>query len=201
MSRFYGYGEDFLTLLVLIKRIDEFLSELEDKISSECYIYYRPSFGRAGGTEEKKSSQFGEFDAIVVNGGNAYLIESKWDGSSFEDNTLKLTDNQVHRHMVMEWYHENWSYNIWDDDKKASEFESKFHKNVFPSERSKLRNNLDTIMNQIQNKQIKHVILYITKSGKIPIKEKYFLNDDEIKFEKVIIDYTQEPSNGNFILL
>lgn len=201
MIHLYGYGEDFLTLLVLSKRLDEFLSELGDKTSTECSIYYRPSFGRSGGKEEKKSSQFGEFDAIVVNGKNAYLVESKWDGSSFKDNILKLTDNQIHRHMVMEWYHENWSDDIWKNDDKASEFEKKFHKNVFPSERSKLRKNLDTIMNEIQDKQIKHVILYITKSGEIRIIQKYRLNDYEIKFEKVIINYSQEESKDNYILL
>ena len=108
MTTIYGYGEDFLTLWVLTEKFDEFLRRLDDKPDSECRIYYRPSFGRAGGIKDKRSAQFGEFDAIVLTEDQAYLIESKWDGASFKDDRLVLAENQVRRHRVMQWYYENW---------------------------------------------------------------------------------------------
>ena len=82
-----GYGEDFLTFWAITKRLNEILSQLKDKTDPEkCTVIYRPSFGRRGGL---RRSEFGEFDTIIVTPEKAYLVESKWDGSSasFQKNT------------------------------------------------------------------------------------------------------------------
>ena len=55
----FTYGEDALTLWALKNKFLEILKKYEDNTPvSQCKIFYRPSFGRRGGS---KSSQFGEF--------------------------------------------------------------------------------------------------------------------------------------------
>lgn len=125
-----GYGEDFLTFWAITRKLDEILHQLNDDTSpEECMVFYRPSFGRRGGT---KCSEFGEFDALIVTPQTAYLIESKWDGSeaSFPNNVLKLHDIQTKRHQIFKWYHENWEEEKWSEfaQKHAKEFKAKFGK-------------------------------------------------------------------------
>ena len=123
-----GYGEDFLTLWAITKKIDEILSQLDDKTNLEkCKILFRPSFGRAGGID---SAQFGEFDVIIITQNKAYLVESKWDRSKIQNNTLRLDKVQIFRHKILHWYHEHWQGGTWKTfvDKHREEFKTELKK-------------------------------------------------------------------------
>ena len=75
-----GYGEDALTLWAMKKRLDFILDKLNDPTDPDnCKVFFRPSFGRRGGP---KSSEFGEFDFILLSIKRVYLGESKWERSS-----------------------------------------------------------------------------------------------------------------------
>jgi len=64
MTKILGYGEDALTLWALKNKLSISLNAFEDQTNPEdCIVFYRPSFGRSGGT---LSAQFGEFDALVA---------------------------------------------------------------------------------------------------------------------------------------
>lgn len=97
MNEILGYGEDALTLWALKKHISEILNKLNDQTTpSDCLVFFRPSFGRSGG---KRSAQFREFDSILASSKNIYLIESKWDNlSQNQDVKIELSDVQILRH-------------------------------------------------------------------------------------------------------
>jgi len=99
MAKIVGYGEDSLTLWALKQRLNDVLREFQDKhASSNCLVFYRPSFGRRS---RKESSVFGEFDALVVSSKNVYLIESKWDNlGQSKENRLVLRREQTLRHRI-----------------------------------------------------------------------------------------------------
>ncbi len=104
-----GYGEDSLTLWALTQKLEYLLKKLSDPSKSEeCTIFYRPSFGRRGG---EKSSQFGEFDFILITLTTAYLGESKW-WQSKEINAnklmIELSPSQEKRHQLFKEYIEAW---------------------------------------------------------------------------------------------
>ncbi len=63
MAEIFGYGEDALTLRLLMKQISFILGNEDKTLLSDCLVFYRPSFGRSGGS---KSAEFGEFDAIIA---------------------------------------------------------------------------------------------------------------------------------------
>jgi hypothetical protein len=119
-----GYGEDALTLWAIQNKLGKILSalgELEDK--SKLRVLFRPSFGRSGGSG---SSQFGEFDFIVLCNRTLLLGESKWDGSSEKvtDGKLNLRAEQILRHQIFKFYVQEWSfgkYSSW------AELETKGH--------------------------------------------------------------------------
>ena len=101
MIRLYGYGEDALALWAIRHRLDEILHSLKDTPDpSGCEVFYRPSFGRSGGL---RSSQFGEFDFIILSDAHVYLGESKWDKNMKvpSDGTIKLPEKQLRRHKVL----------------------------------------------------------------------------------------------------
>ena len=102
MCKILGYGEDALTLLALKSHMSKILERFEDKSDpSKCLVFYRPSFGRSGG---EKSSEFGEFDAMVASLENIYLIESKWDNLSNNENyKVKIKNVQQLRHDIFSW--------------------------------------------------------------------------------------------------
>jgi hypothetical protein len=76
----YTYGEDALTLWAIQNRLGELLRKLRDVSDpASCEVFFRPSFGRRGAAH---SSQFGEFDFIILANRHLYLGESKWDEST-----------------------------------------------------------------------------------------------------------------------
>jgi hypothetical protein len=164
-----GYGEDFLTFWAVSKKLNEILNQLNDDTDpDECIIFYRPSFGRKGGT---KRAEFGEFDALVITPKTAYLVESKWDGSSasFPDNMLELRDVQTRRHEIFRWYHESWKGEKWKDfvSKYADEFRRKFRKNI-PREDSLLCQNLITVLSKTQGRKLVDVLLFLHRKKELP---------------------------------
>ena len=99
MGEIFGYGEDALTLWALKHHTSAILETFQDQTApSNCIIFYRPSFGRSGGS---KSAEFGEFDAILASSENVYLIESKWDNlSRFNKREITLRAEQKMRHRI-----------------------------------------------------------------------------------------------------
>jgi len=157
-----GYGEDFLTFWAVTKRLSEILHQLEDETDPEkCTVIYRPSFGRRGGL---RRSEFGEFDTIIVTPEKAYIVESRWDGSSasFPNNVLELEDVQTRRHEIFRWYHENWKQESWGEfvRKHAQEFKEKFRKNIAP-ESSLLSKNLMTVLREMRGRKLVDVLLFL----------------------------------------
>jgi len=92
--KYLVYGEDGLSLKYLRENLSELLNKLDKSNPEDCTVFYHPSFGR--------TRHYGEFDAIIITHENAYLIESKWDGSS--DISLGLKENQTKRHKILKWY-------------------------------------------------------------------------------------------------
>lgn len=108
--RVLGYGEDSLTLWALTQRLQEILTALRDRsCAADCEALYRPSFGRAGGPN---SSQFGEFDFILLTGEGIYLGESKWDncGATRIPSKITLHGEQRLRHEVFRYYVDNFAF-------------------------------------------------------------------------------------------
>lgn len=186
-----GYGEDFLTFWAITRKLDEILKQLNDATSpEECIVFYRPSFGRRGGT---KRSEFGEFDALIVTPQTAYLVESKWDGSeaSFPNNILKLHKVQTRRHQIFRWYHENWKEEKWSEfaQKHAQEFKARFGKSI-PKEDSLLSRNLRTILKYTRGRTLVDVLLFLHRKKPPKI---------QTSFKVVKIKY--EPTDGEYIRL
>jgi hypothetical protein len=180
----YAYGEDALTLWAIKNKLPEILGELGDETKvDECKMFFRPSFGRGG----KGTSNFGEFDFILLTGKAIYLGESKWDGSSekLKDGLLELRPEQLFRHNVFKWYMDNWTFACpqltdWKDLIHASKNrEPKFPKveqneneredKTVPPEGSLLASNIKTVSDIIAKhfKAIKpatiNVLLYMHK--------------------------------------
>ena len=108
MVKIFGYGEDALTLWLLNNQPQVILQRFNDKSEpADCTAFYRPSFGRSGGSG---SAEFGEFDAIMASKENIYLIESKWDNHQQTNRAeLILRPEQTERHKVFKWYLSNWN--------------------------------------------------------------------------------------------
>ena len=194
-----GYGEDFLTLWLVTEKLDEIIKDetnLEDAI-----VFYRPSFGRRGKSDNKISSQFGEFDAIVISDRTTYLIESKWDGTlrnASNAEKVVLPDHQVERHQILEWYIRNWKPEDWEKhtQNKINDFKNRFRNNVIAPKGSRLRQNLKTVLNQIRSgTDVRHLIVYFSKNGFPEIKKNY----GDIVFEERKIKY--RPALDNYIKL
>ncbi len=166
-----GYGEDALTLWALTARLGEVLTQLHDPTApSGCRVFYRPSFGRAGG---RGSPQFGEFDFILLAGQVLYLGESKWDRSpeKMTDGVLQLQKVQVERHKLFRFYVDEWasgSYASWRDfARQANEMPQlkRMVKTIAP-DGSLLAHNLQTVLQEItgyyvHKPEVKNVLLYL----------------------------------------
>ena len=166
----FGYGEDALTLWALTSRLSTTLHELNDLTSpSNCRVFFRPSFGRRGGS---KSSQFGEFDFILLSKDSIYLGESKWDKSSeiIVENNLTLKNEQLLRHDLFKFYLENWAfggYQSWKEfsiHAKSRLEQISITKPVAP-DGSLLATNLRTILNVIREyyqslPRVQNLLLY-----------------------------------------
>lgn len=205
----FAYGEDALTLWAIKTRLDGILKDIEDKTKPEnCQVFFRPSFGRSGGTN---SSQFGEFDFIILADEKLYLGESKWDRSSEHiDNNgnLQLRIEQSKRHEIFRTYIEEWICGCCSDWKDLINKQSKINK-IAPL-KSLLAENMETALRIIQfhyvNRApvIKNLLLYLynSTSNKInPPNNVCDIKGNIINFTVVPIDYSQAltPRFGNFI--
>ena len=151
-----GYGEDALTLWTIQHRLAEILDKVGDRsLASECQIFFRPSFGRRGGV---KSSQFGEFDFIILARDNLYLGESKWDRSPeiAGSNSLTVREEQVLRHWVLRFYIREWAfgqYTSWNQfirEATKKLYQEQIQKPLAPTG-SLLASNLMTILGVIRH--------------------------------------------------
>jgi hypothetical protein len=201
-----GYGEDALTLWSLKNKLDFILASLGDSSDvSKCRAFFRPSFGRSGGNN---SSQFGEFDFIILAEQCLYLGESKWDKSREKiiNGMMDLRGEQLLRHRLFKFYIDEWAfgnYTEWGAFKSIGEDKLKqqgIDKPIAPAY-SLLATNLQTVLRIIQdhysNKpKIRNVLLYFYNGaiGRNPIIEAG--ND----FEVVMIDFSKDISR-NYIHL
>jgi hypothetical protein len=201
-----GYGEDALTLWALQNKLIQILKFLKDASDpSECKIFFRPSFGRRGGSN---SSQFGEFDFILLTKTCLYLGESKWDKSSELSNagSLELRPEQKLRHRIFEFYVRKWAFGQYDSWKKFLEGQEKFSKEEFGKPlapiNSLLKSNLMTVLGIIsghftKTPQIINLLLYMydSSSGEPPTMT---VSKMDSKFHFVPVDYSGF-GEGNFI--
>jgi hypothetical protein len=177
MSKVFGYGEDALTLWLLKNHPYEILKRFKDRTEPcDCLVFYRPSFGRSGGSD---GAEFGEFDAILASRNNIYLIESKWDNHRIsKQKELVLRSEQTARHEVLQWYLANWSSRYGNDWKafvmeKGKEIVA--GKKIAPTG-SLLAKNLQQILSQLHehcpsctNKDnIRNVLLFFHSSKSNP---------------------------------
>lgn len=207
MKKILGYGEDAFTLWALKNRGADFLEKVRDKtLTSNCLFLFRPSFGRSGGEE---SSEFGEFDAIVISLENVYLIESKWDNfSEFENQKVTIKQVQRDRHKILQWYLTHWDQEYTNDWKRfmkeyASDFEKQFSGKPIAPANSLLAKNLQSILNMSKQRcrnmstksYIKNILLFFYNGDKSTPPDR--ISGD---FQLISIDYSQETV-GNFIPL
>ncbi len=202
----FAYGEDALTLYAIKNKLAVILQTLRDTSdSSQCQILFRPSFGRRGG---EKSSQFGEFDFILLTKASIYLGESKWHRSSepIRDGILMLRDEQQVRHAIFKFYIEEWAfgnYPTWHDFEAPAKTKLQLlgiTKPVAP-EGSLLASNLQTVLRIIKKRYtamppIQNVLLFL-HSGATASQIPRGAGKD---FEVVAVDYS-EGIFENFIQL
>jgi len=213
MNEILGYGEDALTYWALKERLSEILKKLDDSSNpSDCLVFFRPSFGRRGG---EGRAEFGEFDAILASSQNVYLIESKWDNSSQnEEAEIKLAEAQIRRHKIFAWYLKNWNTQKYSGnwEKFKNDFESNFtstgnfpHKRIAPTG-SRLAKDLEFVLNKLQEhgkkfsceyRKPRNVLLYFYGNKSKEISK---VTAEDLNFEVVNINYSRYVS-GNFITL
>jgi hypothetical protein len=165
MTTVFGYGEDSLTLWFLKNQPQVVLERFSDNTKpSDCLAFYRPSFGRSGGSE---SAEFGEFDAIMASKENIYLIESKWDNHrQSAPAKLVLRPEQTERHEVFRWYLSKWN-------EESAEF-IKGKKLAPPN--SLLATNLQHVLSQLRQccpnaanlDHVKNVLIYFHSANSKP---------------------------------
>lgn len=202
-----GYGEDALTIWALKYKVKDILNILNDKSdTSKCKVLFRPSFGRRGGGQ---SSQFGEFDFILLSECCLYLGESKWDQSSEKigNGKLSLRNEQKLRHKIFQFYVKEWAfgqYESWNDFERKGmvklENEGLKNKPIAP-DGSLLANNIQTVLKVIKTHyknlpEIKNVLIYFYK-GLDPEQLPKEAGDD---FMVVSIDYSANLLD-NYILI
>jgi hypothetical protein len=201
----YGYGEDALTLWALANRLEDILEQLGDESKQEdCQVFYRPSFGRSGG---ENSSQFGEFDFVVLSKNRLYLGESKWDRSSLriKDGVVLLDETQAKRHRVFKAYVEHCAFGDcepWEEFKERSE---PLIGRPIPGEDSLLASNLKEMMKAIReyyhglqsSVEPVDVLLYLHR-GQDAERLPRTVTDD---FKLACINYSQAEMLGNYITI
>ncbi len=201
-----GYGEDALTLGIIQRQSSEILETLGDNSSSSnSLVFFRPSLGRSGG---KNNPQFGEFDLIIATANNVYLIESKWDNFTINDNdVIELKSEQILRHKIFSWYFVNWNahqHKSWDDfvEQKTDIFSKLFSGKLIAKPETLLAQNLETILVKLREyctkyDSPKNVLLYFHRKQSQKIKR---VKSGRVKFEIINIDYSKFTTN-NFINL
>jgi hypothetical protein len=196
--RVYGYGEDSLTLWALRHRLDVILEAYDDKtLPADCQVFYRPSFGRSGGDN---SSQFGEFDFIILAKHHLYLGESKWDRSSvkIEGGVLKLEGVQARRHEIFKAYVKHWAFGEYRDWEVFRVEAEPLIGRPIPGKDSLLAENLQAILGAIRRhydseRKPKDVLVYFHRgedAGQIP-------QQASDGFKLVPMEY--ETALGNYI--
>jgi hypothetical protein len=203
LAKILGYGEDSLTLWMLRHHIPMILDEDDKTLESDCLVFYRPSFGRSGGAD---SSEFGEFDAILISLENIYLVESKWDNlsaSKSEKNIVRPV--QRLRHQLFSWYITHWDGRYaknWNRfvDEHGQNFKKKFNKRI-PSN-GLLAENLEFLLETILKhckkfsgeQNVRNVLMFFYKKrlAILPVKPE--------DFTLLTIDYSQNV-RGNFVKL
>lgn len=206
MSKLFGYGEDFLTLWAINEQLEIILEKFKDNsTTSDCFVFYRPSFGRSGGVG---SAEFGEFDAIIASKEYIYLIESKWDNlSNYKKERVVLREEQLVRHKVFTWYLTHWSKKYsgkWQEfveNNKENFVSGKRLPKVQEGKQCILATNLEFILKRLldhcrgfsSKANIMNVLLFFYNSEvSIPPNE---VNAD---FTLIPLDYSKK-TKGNFI--
>jgi hypothetical protein len=167
-----GYGEDGLTYWALTNKLQDILDNFQDN-STECTAYYRVSCGRSGG---KKSSQFGEFDAILATPQKIYLIESKWDNGGRPPQVLVLKEVQTLRHLIFTWLLQRWREDPqanWQAFRKNAidAFTQEFPNRQLARSGKLLARNLEYLLPKLTGKEIVNVLLYFYREGFQPPKQ------------------------------
>ncbi len=198
-----GYGEDGLTLWALTQRLDDLLRKLDDPgRASEILIFYRPSFGRAGGTG---SAPFGEFDAILMTGSKTFLIESKWDGSPLVGNQIVLAEHQILRHRIFRWILVHWAQQRpidWDSFRRENEkaFRVDFGEKPMAPTGSLLARNLEYTLHRLTNRGMRPpedvVLFFHREKGRVPGSIASPAND----FRLVAISFATLEKSGFFAM-
>jgi hypothetical protein len=193
----FAYGEDALTLWALTNKLPAILQALKDSSDPfRCQVFFRPSFGRSGG---ESSSQFGEFDFMLLAAQNLYLGESKWQQSTekIKDGVLNLRKEQLLRHTLFKFYVEEWAfggYSSWHEfecNAQPKLLQVGIVKPIAP-ERSLLTANLRTVLGVITKHyvglpNVKNVLLFLHNDMSIDnIPQKAGLD-----FEVVSVDYAE----------
>ncbi len=209
-----GYGEDALTLWMLMQCLGTFLKKLGDSSDPQrCLVWYRPSFGRSGGD---RKPQFGEFDFIICSPSCLYLGENKWEGSqeSTDGKTLDLRPEQKIRHLFFRFYVQQWiqcQCSTWIQFIRSSavkqsltEFNRQLHeefgiRKTIPKPDTRLAKNLESILNAIKNyyqhvPPVKDILVFFCS----PKSTQYLPVRSSGSFQIVLFDYSQ-ASEGNFI--
>ncbi len=166
-----GYGEDSLTIAVLLTHTPRLLMALGDATEGNRVLtLYRPSFGRRAVSGRRgPPCVFGDFDAIIITPECTYLIESKRTGSSeTEGAEVHLRKEQVCRHAVMRAYIEEWHATRatgWDDFIRRSGIAGRLHAlgRQLPPSGSRLAENLRYVLNMasISSGQVQDVLLFL----------------------------------------
>jgi len=193
-----AYGEDALTLWALKNKLSSILNDLHDSSdATECQAIFRPSFGRSGGPE---SSQFGEFDFIILSKHHIYLGESKWDRSSerVQEGILTLRPEQQLRHDMFKFYIAEWAFGRYtDEDWGVFEAEAKPKLQMLKIEKpiapdgSLLASNLKTVLRVIRSHypsrpEVKNILLYLYSGSR---KRQLFQRAGQ-DFDVVEVDYS-----------
>lgn len=201
-----GYGEDALTLWALRNKLDAILSKLGDSSSQEKHtVFFRPSFGRRGGS---RSSQFGEFDFIILADRRVYLGESKWHRSSRDvaGSKLHLRQEQLDRHKIMAWYITEWTkrgFSKWKDflsEKERRITDEGVSKPMAPAG-SLLAENLKAILDVIRERyasspKVENVLLYLYNGRKHETPPQEAADD----FALVKLDYSEAVRSEGEVL-
>lgn len=173
----HAYGEDALTLWALSQQLSLILQQLDDSTPpNEALVFYRPSFGRRAGTDGKRRSEFGEFDAIVGTRASVYLIETKWNGSQeIRDGIITIRPEQVRRHEIFRRYLSLWRQHeptCWDRfiESSRATLEDLFPSLTVPSSKTTLSRNLTFVLGKLTSlgTPIRDVVLFVACGSHIP---------------------------------
>jgi len=190
-----GYGEDSLTLWAITSQLGEVLSQLsDDQPPDQCAVLYRPSFGRKGG---ERSSEFGEFDFIILTSRRAYLGESKWDRQGRESlESIQLNTAQTNRHRTMRQYIETWysgECKSWDEFAEKARSSSRVTQGLkpIPGAKTILYGNLRSTFNQVKSHcsglpGVVDVLLFFHKGVRDPTT----LPTVPLGFQQIHLDYS-----------